>query len=291
MKIYAVIVVFQPDTSHLKQLGATLMEECAGVIMVDNTEQSYLTVRECPVGSRVITLGFNSGVAYAQNLGIETALDEGADVVVLFDQDSTIGPGFLTSLLAPLNLGKPDIVVPLHRDDTSGEVLPAVRLGRYALPKAAFPSDIAEPYQVDVVIASGTAATREVFEVAGYFDAGLFIDFVDTEWSLRCRSMGIPIRVVPTAVMDHRIGSRFINLRFFTVLVHTADRCYYQFRNCFHLLRKPYVPFLFALRESLALLNSRLLLLLFIERRVDYLRAYWAGLRDGVKGIKGARPS
>jgi rhamnosyltransferase len=141
------------------------------------------------------------------------------------------------------------------------------------------------------VISSGTAATREVFEVAGTFDEGLFIDFVDTEWCLRCRSKSISIRVVPSAVMHHRIGSKSINLGITTVFVHSPVRCYYQLRNCFHLFRKGHIPFLFALRETASVFFNRALLLLFVRDRSAYAKAYFRALRDGSRGVTGSMPA
>ena len=80
------------------------------------------------------------------------------------------------------------------------------------------------------------------------FDEGLFIDSVDSEWCLRCRSKQIPIHVVPAAVMRHRVGNRSIRLGRFTILQHNPTRCYYQLRNCFHMMRRKHVPF--ALRAA-----------------------------------------
>ena len=79
-------------------------------------------------------------------------------------------------------------------------------------------------YPVDMVISSGTVATREVFDIAGNFDEGLFIDHVDAEWCIRCRARQIPIYVIPTAVMRHSIGSRYVKLGPLTIQVHSPTR-------------------------------------------------------------------
>jgi rhamnosyltransferase len=92
-------------------------------------------------------------------------------------------------------------------------------------------------------------------------------------------------------VMHHRIGNRSIRLGRFTLLQHNPTRCYYQLRNCFHMMRRKHVPFAFALRHMLSVLVSRTVLLFFIGDRRAYLDAYFAGLRDGLKGVTGARPA
>jgi rhamnosyltransferase len=147
-----------------------------------------------------------------------------------------------------------------------------------------------EPYPVDVVISSGTVATVEAFEIAGLFDEDLFIDFVDTEWCLRCRSKMIPIRVIPTAVMENRIGSRPFSFGFGTVFVHTPTRCYYQIRNCLLLFRKRHVPVLYAIRELVGIFYNRILLLFIVDEKASYLRAYSCALIDGFRGVTGIKP-
>ena len=290
MKICCVIVCYRPDVARLLQLCETLRADGSTIVVVDNTEQPYLAEPQLPPGCELITLGLNTGIAHAQNVGTGAAMGAGAEVIAFLDQDSLIEPGFLPALVSPLRVGTPDIVSPLYRDDSSKVELPSIRVNRYGFTRAVRRGASSGPYPVDVVISSGTAATKEVFEVAGTFDEGLFIDFVDTEWCLRCRSKQISIRVVPSAVMHHRIGSRSISLGVVTVFVHSPIRCYYQLRNCFHLFRKRHVPFVFALRETASVFSNRALLLLFVPNRSAYVKAYFRALRDGAKGVTGAIP-
>ncbi len=289
--INCIVISYRPDVASLVRLCESLVMDGAKVIVVDNTESPGPVSNKLPDGCELIALGKNTGIAHAQNVGVARALDAGAAVLVFFDQDSRIEPGFLRSLVAPLQSGIPEITSPLCVDDDSNVALPSLRLGRFGLPIAVDAAGTTAPYPVDIVISSGTAATREVFALAGAFDEALFIDSVDSEWCLRCRSRQIPIRVVPAAVMRHRIGSRSIRLGCFTVLQHSPIRCYYQVRNCFHLLRRKHVPLAFALRHMLSVLFSRSILLFFVRNRTDYLKACFAGLRDGIRGVAGAKPT
>lgn len=291
MKVYSIVVCYRPDMQRLLSLCESLRMDGAAIVIVDNTEQPFLRVEQLPAGCELVTLGRNTGIAHAQNVGVAAATAAGADVTVFFDQDSTIEPGLVRALVGRLRLGTPDIVAPLYRDDVSNAELPSVRVSRLGLAQAVHRGAAADPYSVDVVISSGTAATKETFTVAGTFDEDLFIDFVDTEWCLRCRSKQVPIRVVPSAVMQHRIGGRSIHLGVAAVFVHSPQRCYYQLRNCFHLFRKGHIPFLFALRETASVFVGRALLLLFVADKSTYIKAYIRGLRDGAKGVTGAMPA
>lgn len=290
-KIYSIIVSYLPNQHSLLRLCSRLVADGSKVIIVDNTEEPYLNVENFPVECKIISLGLNTGIAHAQNKGIQEALGDGAEVIVFFDQDSTIIPRFLRRLTLPLRLGTPDMVAPLCVDDISNDEYASVRVGKYGKPIAIYRGNTQEPYEVDVVISSGMAATREVFQTVGMLDEGLFIDFVDTEWCLRCRSRGVPIRVVPAAIMKHRIGIKSIRIGRFSVLVHTPERCYFQLRNCFHLLRMSHVPFLFALCEAFSVFLNRIVLLVIVPRRLDYLKAYLFAIRDGLVGVKGPRRS
>ncbi len=290
MNACSVIVCYRPDLGALRRLCEALQADSPNVVLVDNTERPYLDERQLPQGCRLITLGFNSGIAHAQNVGIDAALADGADAVAFFDQDSSVSPGLLLTLLSALDRDASAIVSPRYFDADTGATLPSLRVNRCGLSRAVHRDASAPTYPVDVVISSGTVATKRVFEVAGKLDESLFIDFVDTEWCLRCRSKNVSIRVVPSASMRHRIGSRSIDLGVTTVMVHSPVRCYYQIRNCFHLLRKRHVPRLFALRETLSTCLNRALLLLLVSDRRRYGRAYWYALRDGIKGVTGSAP-
>ncbi len=289
--ITCVIISYRPDVAQLVRLCERILMDGARVIVVDNTEAPGLISDELPAGCELIALGNNSGIAHAQNIGVAQALIAGAAVIVFFDQDSKIEAGFLRALVEPLKYGTLTITSPLYVDDDSNLALPSLRLGRFGLPRAVYGADTIHPYPVDIVISSGTAATREVFGIAGVFDEALFIDSVDSEWCLRCRSSHIPIYVVPAAVLRHRIGSRAIRVGPFTVLQHSPIRCYYQVRNCFHMMRRKHVPFAFALKHMLSVLFSRTILLFYVGDRAAYLKAYFAGLIDGVKGVAGPKPA
>lgn len=259
------------------------------MVVVDNTEVPLLTVSCLPPGTLLQSLHANTGIAHAQNVGISMALSGGAQTIIFFDQDSTFGADFMLALVAPLRTGVPDIVSPRCLDADTHAELPSKRLAPYGRAEPVYCNPQTAPCPTDIVISSGTAATREAIELAGFLDEDLFIDFVDTEWCLRCRSKDIPIRVIHDAVMYHRIGSRSVVEGAITVMVHSPERCYYQIRNGFHLFRKHHISRLFAARELAAVMVNRLFLLRHVDDRLDYLKAYLQGIRDGLLGVVGVR--
>ena len=291
MEACCIIVGYRPEIAQLLELCARVADDGVKVIVVDNSEVPTLDRVTLPGGCRLITIGYNSGIAHAQNAGVAAALADGAGVLVFFDQDSRFEPGFVKSLVAALHKGSAEIVSPLCVDDVTGVPLPSVRISRYGWSIPVHTADAAGRYPVDMVISSGTAATRQVFETAGIFDDGLFIDFVDAEWCLRCRAKQIPIYVVPSLVMRHSVGLGHFRFGTLTISVHSPARCYYQIRNSFLLFRKPHIPPIFATKQLVATVLSRTILLFFVKDRLSYLKSYLFAVRDGLKGVTGAGPA
>lgn len=291
MKVFCVIVCYNPDLRHLRETCDRLLSDGATVVLVDNSVPSLVREAKAFSDCLLITNDSNLGIARAQNLGIQKAIAGGAATVVFFDQDSRIGQGFLSHLLAPLPQGVPGIVAPVYHDAEQGFEYPSQRLSALGTLRPVHLRNRLSPYEVDVVISSGTAATVETFAVAGVMDEDFFIDYVDTEWCLRCRRAGVPIRIIPAATMTHSVGSQSINLIVARLLVHSPARCYYQIRNCFWLFRKDSVPRLLAIREAAGMAIHKVLLLLVVRNRVAYLASYFAALRDGLRAVTGRQPS
>ena len=129
--VTCVIVSFRPEIAQLRRLCEDILMDGAKLVVVDNTEAPGVNASELPAACELIAVGHNSGIAHAQNLGVAHALDAGATVLVFFDQDSKIGPGFLAALGAPLNPGTAEITSPLYVEDISNAPLPSLRIGRF----------------------------------------------------------------------------------------------------------------------------------------------------------------
>lgn len=282
------IVCYEPDVLKLSQLCHRLNNTCE-VILVDNSEISYLSDLQLFDNCSIIIPGGNTGIAYAQNIGIKDAIKNDAEVIVFFDQDSVIDDNFLALLIEPLESKIPGIVAPVYYDYDSGFEYPSFRMTKYGTVNKIFTNGEVDPYFVDIVISSGSAATVEVFDIAGLMDEGLYIDFVDTEWCLRCRKKNVPIKIVPKATMKHSIGVGSINLYFITVIIHSPIRCYYQIRNCFHLFRKDSIPILYAVKETMSVLLNKLLLLLFVKNKLTYISNYMTAISNGILGVNGKK--
>ena len=261
------------------------------MVAVDNTERSYLGDIAANANVRVFNLGQNMGIAHALNVGVEYALKDGAEAIMYFDQDSEIEGTSIAALLNSLRPGQLGVASPVYFDRVVGYEFPSQRLSRYGVLRNEYRHERTQPYVVDVVISSGTAVTAVTYRTVGLMDENLFIDFVATEWCLRCRSRDVPIRVIPAATMWHSVGARTANVGRVRLAVHSPVRCYYQIRNCFLLVRCPHVPRSVALFELARVLSNRVLLLLFVPNKWSYVRSYWLAVMDGIRGVGGRVPS
>ena len=284
---WAVVVAYRPNVQAIGNLCHTLELSGFHVAVVDNTPAPDSKGLDLPAGVHYLPQHRNTGIARAQNIGIREALSAGACAVLILDQDSLITKDCAVRLLDSLDRAAPMVVAPKLIDEKAGVEFPAVRLSPLGRPRQAACGDRQAPMRVDVVIASGTLATRQAFEVAGLMEEGLFIDYVDTVWSLRCWKAGLPTWVVPTAVLRHRIGTEARPVGGTWVQVHSPLRCYYQFRNTLLLFREDRAPWAFAAHSALSLLWSRILLLGLVKPKMPYLRAYVLGIAHGIRGVSG----
>jgi len=287
MNVFCVIVAYQPNVERLSELCRRLIASSAEVIVVDNSEvalsEASLPTRSCSL----VALRENTGIAFAQNLGIKAAMARGADVIVLFDQDSQPREDCLRLLVASLTPGELGVVAPVCIDRATGRALPSIRVRRFGRSENVYPAGRSALYRVDLVVASGCAATAATYALVGDMDEDFFIDFVDFEWCLRCRKHDVPINVVASALMDHSIGQRSIP---FVGSIHSAARSYYKVRNSMLLFRKSSVPRLFALRATLVALIQHLAVLPFVKGRLDYAKIFVIAIQHGVIGVVGKNP-
>jgi rhamnosyltransferase len=275
--VLAVVVTYHPDEGLVARLEAIRRQVCA-LVVVDNGSTNLAEVEAAAriADARLIANGANLGVAAALNAGARILLDEGYDWLATFDQDSAVPPGAIAALLA-LHAAVPEperaaILAMSRRDRVTGrdyhrrgdilEEAPAWR-------------------RVRTTITSGALVSRRALQRVGLFDEGLFIDGVDHDFCLRCRTAGLMVIEARDVAMDHAIGAiskkRFLG-REGVLTNHSPDRRYYITRNTLALSARhfPTDP-AWALREAAHLAVWNASAVLFEEQRAAKLAAIAQG--------------
>ncbi|WOJ93175.1 glycosyltransferase family 2 protein [Congregibacter variabilis] len=301
--IAAVVVTFNPMPGQFELLLKVLVSQVDLLCVVDNSPSSNNTVADvlisCGLGFdqvRVVRLGRNAGIATALNIGIEIGLSEGAEFLLLSDQDSLPASDMVKSLARSLEglLSEGEKVAavgPVFQECNTDKVHPfQVQIPGHLFYGHGFAS--AESPLVDALtlITSGCLIQAAAIRDVGLMRDEYFVDGVDLEWSHRARAKGYRLVGVNGATMRHEMGEdrlRVWYLRWRMEAEYPPLRLYYRVRNLIALTRESYVDLSWKLRNSWAIAGVVYSHLIFGTRRLDSLKMVCVGLWHGVVGKMG----
>jgi rhamnosyltransferase len=147
---------------------------------------------------------------------------------------------------------------------------------------------------VSMVITSGSLVNTVDFGSLGGFDEGFFIDYVDTDFCLRCRAAGWRIAVSADARLEHHLGrreTRELAGMVFHPTNHPPLRHYYIARNRVAMIRRHGWREIHWLSFEGAATGLWLFRVLAFERqKITKLRAMVLGTWDGLLGRFGECP-
>ncbi|HWI33403.1 MAG TPA: glycosyltransferase, partial [Lapillicoccus sp.] len=226
----------------------------------------------------------NAGVAAALNAGANAALADGADAVLTLDQDSALpGTYVARAVQAWQDAGSRRIPLAFVCAETySGRRTPT-RGTVHGFARAF------DPMQ------SGSLVPASTYRRVGCYDESLVIDAVDSEFTVRCLAAGLEPLVAPGCHLDHGMGertSRRLLGRHIPYNRHSPNRVYYMARNG-TLLTRRYARNQpgWVLRRLAEEVKAHTLRVTLDPDRPQLARAALAGLRDGLRGRTGPRPS
>lgn len=236
MRICTVIVTFNPD-ERLSKNVESLLTQVDDIIIVDNASvnkdflqglTNNVELRKVEAGKiQTILNSKNVGLATALNQGVRQALELNAQWILTFDQDSVAPSNFVRDLLAAYEAcpyrEQVAMIGPVYKDQVSGV------LTSHAV---AHESVMYRP--ILRTLTSGALTNASVFQKIGLFKDEFFIDYIDTEYCLRCVKHGYKLIEAPRAVLLHNLGNpeqrRILGKTFYTTH-YSALRRYYNTRN------------------------------------------------------------
>jgi rhamnosyltransferase len=293
--VYAVIISYHPDLDKLAFLLEALAPQVDGIVVVDNGSSEstldWLYSKRISLPFRVISLGENLGIARAQNCGIRAVRDDGADYVILFDQDSAPAFNMVAQLVAAamVQLGrgiKVAAVGPNYLDSRQGNPPPFIKVSGLTVRRqlCTTPDAVVD---VDYLIASGCLIPMGTIDEVGGMREDFFIDYVDIEWGLRAKAQGFQSFGVCGAMMAHDLGDEPIEFLGKRYPLHSPLRHYYHFRNAVWMYRQSWLPLQWRLADGWRLLLKFGFYTLFAKPRFRHLVMMVKGVGHGLIGRMG----
>jgi len=151
----------------------------------------------------------NLGYAGGNNLGIKYALEQGAEYVLILNNDTVISPDLLDKLVAVAE-SDPNIgaVSPAIKEST-GET---VYYGKVSWLKSELKHSTTKPTQKylnnkEYLIGTAILIKRSALEKVEGFSEAYFLYFEDADLSQRLQRAGLRLKVVPEAIIEHLVGA------------------------------------------------------------------------------------
>ncbi len=299
--IAAVVATFNPDLSVLREQISRTAPQVTWLIVVDdgsaNFKQVAGLVNGFP-GAECIALGDNAGVGHAHNVGIRRGLQNGAQAVLVLDQDTRPGTDMVSVLaqaLADLERDGQRIaaVGARYQGVQPGHRSFFVRFRRLRFEKCFCGGQRSgQLIQADMLISSGTLFSAAALNEIGDMEEGLFIDHVDTEWFLRAGHRNWRSYGVCDALMEHSLGERTFRVwlgRWRHLPVHKPFRYYYIYRNSVLLYRRAYPAARWKCADLVRLVMMAVIFLVFADHRMTNLVMMCRGIVDGLRGRTGRK--
>lgn len=237
-KTNCIIVTYFPDLDRLEKCIRRIFDEVENIYVVDNSDSvvDFENIKSISSNIEVMPLMSNVGIAKAQNIGIKKALENGADYILLSDQDTIYPDNYVANMLKGFevtSLKEICAVVPLFCDENSRHTS-AGFIGKSSWGfKRFFPNSGHHP--VFQAIASGSILKSSILDEIGLMNEELFIDWVDLEWCWRANKLGYEILGNADVIINHQLGDKAINIGVREVNMRSSIRHYYITRNAFYL--------------------------------------------------------
>lgn len=226
----AVIVSYNPG-SEIASNVRLLRHQVSEIVIIDNASSSVksLTVLEDLSREEYVNIIYNQnnlGIATALNQGIRYASERNYKWLATFDQDSLAAPDYIQVMLDTYDKCK----------DNKSVAIISPRYLMFDQVISSSSKEYEEEYTfVKTAITSGSMIRTNIFNTVSLFNDYFFIDYVDFEFSLRCRKAGFKIMEVRNALLTHTLGisPHEYKLMGSTIKVtnHSPIRRFYKHRN------------------------------------------------------------
>jgi GT2 family glycosyltransferase len=214
------------------------------IILLDNqsTDGTVDAVLAVQPAVQIIELVENRGYAGNNNVGIKIALEQGADWILIANDDTDFAPDCLAKMV---EVGNSDATIGIlgpmvyHHDEpnmiqSAGGVLGRNWLGMHLGRNEVDHSQFSEPHPVEWLSGCAILVRRDVIDQIGMLDERFFMYSEEKEWCMRASKAGWKLVNVPGAKVWHKGVQRYYQPKPYVT--------YYMTRNHLLLLAKHRAP-------------------------------------------------
>lgn len=190
------------------------------IIVVDNASTNDYATLQQNLARDIILLqtGKNLGYAGGNNVGIQWALEDGADYVCVLNNDTEVEPDFLKQLVdfaetnpdcgmvgpAILEFDEPELV------QTTGAMINIAKGADLPLNQGKPIDEVEKVIACDYIGGACMLVRKEVMEKIGLIPENYFLFYEETEWCCRAKQAKFGVYCLTTAHIYHK-GSSSIN--------------------------------------------------------------------------------
>lgn len=230
--ILTIIVTYNGEKYIEACIDSLLMQtQETDILLVDNdsSDNTCKIVREKYPQVIIINVGHNSGFAHANNIGIQYAIDNSYEYVMLLNEDTVADKKLVEELMKYADR-RTAVAPKIYKNGSQTKVW-------YAAGKIDFKNGIALNCQNESINQMTEASFMtgccllihtEIFREIDLFDENYFLYYEDTDLSIRMNIHNIRMLYVPDACVWHRMMGRRTKEYY----------AYYMERNRLFLLKK-----------------------------------------------------
>ena len=279
-KIIALVSVYFPDESNIANI-IKICDQVDSCYVCDNSPNAtdkFSSLSKC----QYLFNGGNLGLSLAFNKVLKSDGFRDDDFIIFFDQDSTIGDGYIKSLVC-------------EYDKLTKQVLKIGGIGpnfynSYSSKENTLLDEKTnvEPIKVDTLMTSSFLCKYSTLKDVCFWNEDIFLDLSDWDLCWRLKEKGFSCFIIPHIILKHTLGKGEKKRAFIHIKEGSPFRVYYQTRDCLRLITKKYVPVKSKLRFSLMLTIRPIIYLLFLGNKRERIKYFLKGIHDYQKGIRGS---
>ena len=262
------------------------------IIIVDNGSEieSVLKIEKQYPEMKIIKNKENLGFAGGNNVGIKYAIEDGADYVLLLNNDTTVEKDFLKKLVEAGELNKKNGLLGSKTNYHSepnriwfagGKVSWMKNKGMHIGLDEIDNGQYDKIKEVDYLTGCCLLIKREVIEKIGVLEEDYFLYYEDTDFSLRAKNVGYKIMYIPESKIYHKVSR--------STKPGSSSYIYYHTRNGLVMAKRtgsllnkivlyPHCVFLFL---------KQIIKIIFIPRKRSWALAVLKGEKDFLLGKMG----